>query len=39
MGARLELERPAAGGAAFRVVLSRDVSGLRKSARPVARSG
>jgi signal transduction histidine kinase len=39
MGTRLELERAPGGGAAFRVVLSRDVSGLRKSARPAGRSG
>jgi signal transduction histidine kinase len=34
MGARLELEHAQAGGASFRVTLSRDVSGLRRSARP-----
>jgi signal transduction histidine kinase len=36
MGARLELERATGGGASFRVVLSRDVSGLRRSARPAS---
>jgi signal transduction histidine kinase len=34
MGARLELERAADGGASFRVFLSREVSGLRRSTRP-----
>ncbi len=34
MGAHLELERATDGGASFRVFLSRDVSGLRRSTRP-----
>ena len=36
MGARLSVERAPAGGARFRVTLSRDVAGLRKSLRPPA---
>jgi two-component system, NtrC family, sensor histidine kinase HydH len=34
MGARLSVEQAAGGGASFRVTLSRDVSGLRRSIRP-----
>jgi two-component system, NtrC family, sensor histidine kinase HydH len=34
MGARLAVERAVHGGASFRVTLSRDVSGLRRSVRP-----
>jgi C4-dicarboxylate-specific signal transduction histidine kinase len=37
MGARLELEQATAGGASFRVTLSREVAGLRRSARPAKR--
>ncbi len=37
MGARLELERASGGGASFRVVLSGDVSGLRRGTRPPSR--
>ena len=34
MGARLTVERGVRGGASFRVTLSRDVAGLRRSLRP-----
>jgi two-component system, NtrC family, sensor histidine kinase HydH len=34
MGAQLSVERAVGGGASFRVTLSRDVSGLRRSIRP-----
>ena len=34
MGARLNVERARGGGASFRVALSRDVAGLRRSLRP-----
>jgi two-component system, NtrC family, sensor histidine kinase HydH len=34
MGAQLSVEQAAGGGASFRVTLSRDVSGLRRSIRP-----
>jgi two-component system sensor histidine kinase HydH len=34
MGARLTVEQRSGGGASFRVTLSRDVSGLRRSLRP-----
>ncbi len=34
MGARLSVERAPAGGASFRIALSRDVAGLRRSLRP-----
>ena len=34
MGASLSLERASGGGASFRVTLSRDVAGLRRSVRP-----
>lgn len=34
MGARLEVQRSASGGASFRVALNRDVTGLRKSVPP-----
>jgi signal transduction histidine kinase len=37
MGVRLELEHADTGGASFRVTLSRDVAGLRRSARPPGR--
>lgn len=36
MGARLLVERSVHGGASFRVMLSRDVTGLRRSLRPVS---
>ena len=36
MGARLTVEKAAGGGASFRVTLSRDVSGLKRSLRPPA---
>jgi two-component system sensor histidine kinase HydH len=36
MGARLAVERSVHGGACFRVTLSRDVAGLRRSIRPPA---
>jgi signal transduction histidine kinase len=39
MGARLSVEQPTGGGASFRVTLSRDVSGLKRSVRPPALSG
>jgi nitrogen fixation/metabolism regulation signal transduction histidine kinase len=34
MGAKLAVERSVHGGASFRVTLSRDVTGLRRSLRP-----
>jgi two-component system, NtrC family, sensor histidine kinase HydH len=34
MGVRLAVDQPSGGGASFRVTLSRDVSGLRRSLRP-----
>jgi hypothetical protein len=34
MGARLAVERASGGGASFRLTLSRNVAGLRKSVRP-----
>jgi signal transduction histidine kinase len=34
MGARLAVERAQGGGASFRLTLSRDIAGLRRSARP-----
>jgi two-component system sensor histidine kinase HydH len=37
MGARLQLDRAEGGGASFRVLLSRDISGLRRSVRPPLR--
>jgi signal transduction histidine kinase len=36
MGARLSLEKTRGGGASFRVTLSREVTGLRRSLRPPA---
>jgi signal transduction histidine kinase len=36
MGARLAVERADGGGASFRLTLSRDVAGLRRSVRPPA---
>lgn len=36
MGARLAVERSVHGGACFRVTLSRDTTGLRRSLRPVS---
>jgi two-component system, NtrC family, sensor histidine kinase HydH len=36
MGARLRVEQATGGGASFRVTLSRDVSGLKRSVRPPA---
>jgi signal transduction histidine kinase len=38
MGARLSVEQATGGGASFRVTLSRDVSGLKRSVRPPALS-
>jgi two-component system sensor histidine kinase HydH len=37
MGARLQLERAQTGGASFQVILSRDITGLRRSVRPPPR--
>jgi two-component system sensor histidine kinase HydH len=37
MGARLQLERAQTGGASFQVMLSRDITGLRRSVRPPPR--
>ena len=34
MGVRLFVEQPSGGGASFRVTLSRDVTGLRRSVKP-----
>jgi two-component system sensor histidine kinase HydH len=34
MGVKLTVDQPSGGGASFRVTLSRDVSGLRRSLRP-----
>ncbi|MGD0528696.1 MAG: ATP-binding protein [Polyangiaceae bacterium] len=39
MGAQLTVEPPRGGGASFRVTLSRDVSGLRRSLSPPSTSG
>ncbi|HEY4014610.1 MAG TPA: ATP-binding protein [Polyangiaceae bacterium] len=39
MGASLHVERAEGGGASFRITLSRDVEGLRKSLRPPALPG
>ncbi|HEY3820040.1 MAG TPA: ATP-binding protein [Polyangiaceae bacterium] len=39
MGARLSVEQPTGGGASFRVTLSRDVTGLKRSLRPPATFG
>jgi two-component system sensor histidine kinase HydH len=37
LGARLSVERANGGGASFRIMLSRDVTGLRRSVRPPPR--
>jgi len=39
MGAKLIVAAPTGGGASFRVTLSRDVSGLRRSLRPPSAAG
>ena len=39
MGARLTVEQPTGGGASFRVTLSRDISGLKRSLRPPPSAG
>jgi two-component system sensor histidine kinase HydH len=39
MGVRLTVDEPSGGGASFRVTLSRDVSGLRRSLRPPRDAG
>jgi two-component system, NtrC family, sensor histidine kinase HydH len=39
MGVRLTVDEPSGGGASFRVTLSCDVSGLRRSLRPPSNTG
>jgi len=39
MGVKLTVDEPSGGGASFRVTLSRDVSGLRRSLRPPTNAG